>query len=273
MKRIEQLAILFIVTIFTTIGCSKEQGNLPENNETVVNATTATRKSEVLITKSTKDITGDIVEFTDLLKGFHPDPWNPGLGFRVINWDGVGIAATNTNNFPADFFNNTDPAGPIGRKRGAIFSTPGTGFRVSDNDFADVDPSYANQFEAFSVIRTFSAVQSNITDVTFKVPGTTTDAYVHGFGVVFSDVDNGASTMLEFFAGDESLGVYMALPSSKEKFSFIGVCFPGKKVTRVRITSGKGNIATGSKDQSDGSGTDLVIMDDFFYDEPKALQP
>src|SRR5262245_19777630 len=43
---------------------------------------------------------------------------------REINWDGVPDAAAAPNNMPADFFNVNSP-------RGAVFSTPGTGFQVS----------------------------------------------------------------------------------------------------------------------------------------------
>ena len=269
MKKVTQLGVV-IAAAFAITACSKEQTNLLGTSEVLT--ATNTDKKEVLMMRNTMDVTGAVVEFTDFLKQFHPEPWGPGLGFRAMVWDIAPFEVTNTNNFPGDYFNNTDPAGPIGRKRGMICSTPGTGFRISDNDFADIDPSYANQFEAFSIRKTFSPVGSNITDVTFKVPGTNTDAYVNGFGVVFSDVDNGASTRLEFFSDNESLGVYMALPVGMGKFSFLGVCFPDERVTRVRITGGKGIIGAGNKDQSDGGGVDLVVMDDFYYDEPKAIQ-
>lgn len=269
MKKVTQLAGIVITAALVMTACSKEKTNATVTNE-VTNA--MNDKKEVLVMKNTMDVTGAVVEFTEFLKQFHPTPWGPGLGFRAMVWDIAPFEQTNTNNFPGDYFNSTDPAGPTGRKRGLICSTPGTGFRISDNDFADIDPSYANQFEAFSIRKTFSPLGSNITDVTFKVPGTNTDAYVNGFGVVFSDVDNGASTRLEFFNGDKSLGIYMALPVGMGQFSFLGVCFPNERVTRVRITAGKGVIGTGNKDQSDGSGVDLVVMDDFYYDEPKAIR-
>ncbi|HEX7844544.1 MAG TPA: hypothetical protein VF476_02020 [Chitinophagaceae bacterium] len=270
MKKITQIGVVIVTTAFAITGCTKEQANLPEANESVNAANIG--KKEVLMMRTTMDVSGAVVEFTDFLKQFHPEPWGPGLGFRAMVWDIAPFEQTNINNFPGDYFNDTDPAGPIGRKRGMICSTPGTGFRISDNDFSDIDPSYADQFEAFSIRKTFSAVGSNITDVTFKVPGTNTDAYVNGFGVVFSDVDNGASTRLEFFNGNTSLGVYMAAPCKDGQFSFLGVCFPNERVTRVRITAGKGILGAGNRDQSDGGGVDLVVMDDFYYDEPKAIQ-
>src|SRR5205814_6387589 len=64
---------------------------------------------------------------------------------REINWDGVPDAFSAPNNMPADFFNVTSP-------RGAVFSTPGTGFQVSANagiapiQFDNIDPTYSQTF-------------------------------------------------------------------------------------------------------------------------------
>ena len=51
--------------------------------------------------------------------------------------------------------------------------------------------------------------------------------------------------------------------------SFLGVSFDSKIVTRVRITSGRAPIASGVRDITNGGAADLVIMDDFLYDEPQ----
>src|SRR5262249_50850614 len=45
---------------------------------------------------------------------------------REINWDGVPDALSAPNLMPPDFFNVNSP-------RGAVFSTPGSGFEVSAN--------------------------------------------------------------------------------------------------------------------------------------------
>ncbi|WP_040005525.1 hypothetical protein [Fibrisoma limi] len=214
------------------------------------------------------DITAKLTEFRTLLG----DPLNTTLnqtaGRREINWDGVPANLTNVDTYPGDFFNSTDPAVGAGRKRGAVFTTPGTGFRISDNDFTDIVADYGNQFNAFSPARTFVAVGSNQTDVTFRLPGTNTPATVKGFGAIFSDVDNANSTTLEFFEGDKSLGTFKApVRNDVNGFSFVGVKFPDNRVSKVVIKSG--NVPLSSR-FADGSQYDLVIMDDFLYDEPTA---
>lgn len=62
-------------------------------------------------------------------------------------------------------------------------------------------------FQPFSAQRLFTALGSNITDVTFFVPGTSVPAFVTGFGSVFTDIDRFGSTTLQFFhPGNKSLG-------------------------------------------------------------------
>jgi len=204
------------------------------------------------------------------------DPVNtaPGAetGRREVNWDAVPPAFTNANNFPFDFFGGSDAALPNGRKRGLILQNTGTSFRVDSTSFSDIDASYSAQFEAFSKKRLFVYLGNNVTEVTFKVPGTTTDAFVKSFGVVFTDVDQANSTSIEYFNRDRSLGVFnVPVRTVNGSFSFLGVTFPDEKVTRVRITSGNGVLGAGIKDISDGGTKDLVAMDDFIYDEPKQL--
>lgn len=215
-------------------------------------------------------IIGTINQFRTLLG----DPLNTSPdqigGRREVNWDAVPPAFTNQNNFPFDFFNNTDAAAPAGRKRGLVLNN-GSIFRVDTTEFAEIDPSYAAQFETFSKKRLFVTASSNVTGVTFKVPGAATDATVRGFGVVFSDVDSDNSTYIEFYNGTKKLGAFKvpAHPASGN-FSFLGVKFNEAKITSLKIISGNGALGAGIKDVSDGGNKDLVVMDDFFYDEPVA---
>ena len=190
-------------------------------------------------------------------------------GRREINWDGVPDTSAAPNNLPADFFNVNSP-------RGVVFSTAGTGFRVSADSsnpsgtpfqFGDIDANYPTIFEPFSAERLFTAIGSNILDVTFFVPGTSIPATTNGFGVVFSDVDSASSTSVAFFdAAGNSLGIFLAPSfSGSQTFSFVGVSFnAGERVARVRITSGSQILNPGNL------ASDLVVMDDFIYGEPVA---
>ncbi len=191
-------------------------------------------------------------------------------GRREINWDAVPALNTNNDTFPVDFFNQ-----PVtGRARGAVFSTPGTGFRVSDNNFTDLNLDFGHEFVFFSPIRTFAAVGSNISTVQFFVPGSNDAAASTGFGVVFSDVDLPGSAAIQLFdAAGNGLGRYLA-PTSPSGLSFVGVKFPSSIVARVEIRSGQGAVAAGANDVDDrdrGKALDLVIMDDFIYGEPLAV--
>lgn len=193
-------------------------------------------------------------------------------GRREINWDAVPATLTNQDNFPFDFFNSTNAADPAGRKRGLVYINSGNNFRVDSTSFAEIDASYAAQFGVFSKKRLLVKPGSNVSEVVFKVAGTNTDAFVHGFGLIFSDIDNANSTTLEFFDGNKSLGSFKApARTAGGAFSFLGVNFQYEKVTRVKITSGNGVLASGTKDISDGGTSDLVVMDDFFYTEPNAI--
>jgi len=243
------------------------------------------KRSDATVFTGAGDITPSVNAFRAALGTLNANlPGSVGSGRREINWDAVPAANTDNDNFPVDFFNQPNP----GRARGAVFSTPGTGFRVSDNNFTDLNPEFANEFVFFSPIRTFAPVGSNRMTTTFFVPGSNVPANSTGFGVVFSDVDRlGSATIRLFDAEGRSLGLYTA-PVAPSGLSFVGVVFPRAIVARVEIRSGDAAIAPGATDVSDlrrsnddrGDDTrddrrgehshDLVIMDDFIYGEPIA---
>jgi hypothetical protein len=214
------------------------------------------------------DITGAVAQFQGVLGA----PLNGGAagsqpaGRREVNWDGVPANVTNTDDFPGDFFNTRST-------RGIVMTTPGRGFRASDTNLADVDASLAQEFAPFSPRKTFLPSGSTITDVDFRVPGTNEPAAVRGFGVVFSDVDRTNSATIEYFGASGSLGRFEApVRGAGSSLSFLGVTFDSKIVTRVRITSGRAPIAAGVRDITTGGAADLVIMDDFLYDEPQPVR-
>lgn len=226
-----------------------------------------------VVVSAAGDSAGIVTKLNEL-RSLLGDPLNvaPGAkgGRREVNWDAVPPAFTNANNFPFDFFGAFDPALPNGRKRGLILGNAGTTLRVDSTDFAEIETSYAQQFEPFSRKRLFTSTGTNVTEITFKVPGTNTDGFVKGFGVIFSDVDIAQKTSVEYYNGTKRLGVFNAAPAP-QGFSVLGVSFPDEKVTRVKITSGNGILSDGVKDVTNGGIYDLVVMDDFLYDEPKAL--
>jgi hypothetical protein len=264
----KQQSILLAVSLMTTVlftACDKD--NDYNNNPPVINAQVFTATGDAA------GITTKLNEFRNTLGAtLNTTPGVTG-GRREVNWDGVPATLTNINGFPSDFFGNSDPAlNNNGRKRGLLMTNTGTSFRVDSTDFSEIDASYADQFSNFSPKKVFVYLGNTATECTFKVPSTTTDAFIKGFGVIFSDVDDANSTSIEFFNGTKSLGVYKALVSGNGQFSLLGVFFPDERVTKVKIISGNGLLAAGTKDVSNGGNKDLVVMDDFLYDEPKSIQ-
>lgn len=270
MKKTIQFAIAF-TAIATIVGCSKPGNYLSaKTSANAIKEHLPSEGSEAIVIKASGSVDSAINAFRQLLGTLNTAPGAIG-GRREINWDGVPAALTNNALFPANFFGAFDAALPNGRKRGLIYTTPGTGFSVSDSSFSFINPTYAKQFKAFSPVKTFSPLGSTITDNFFKVPGTNTDATIQGFGVVFSDVNNASSTWMEFYNGDQFLGSFKVPNVGNNDpggFSFLGVYFPNEKVTRVRIFSGSAPLSSTQNDLSDGGGKDLVVMDDFIYSEP-----
>src|SRR5947208_11443019 len=104
------------------------------------------------VISATGDITAKVVAYRALLG----DPSNGGTageqpaGRREISWDGAGANPfDNKNDFPAGFFNSNV-------KSGAVFTTAGTGFRNDSTLFAEINPTYAAQFNFFSANKIFA---------------------------------------------------------------------------------------------------------------------
>lgn len=182
---------------------------------------------------------------------------------REINWDGVPNARADAAFLPNNFFNVNSP-------RGAVFSTPGDGFMVSANAGQAVATlfGFEDSLQAFSPQRLFTAINSNITDVTFFVPGTSDVAATRAFGAIFTGVEDYGQTKMEFFDAQGTL-IYQqnAMVSGNKGFSFLGaISTGGDLISRVRLTSGLATIASNGV-LGRGAG-DLVAMDDFVYAEP-----
>jgi hypothetical protein len=215
---------------------------------------------------ATGDIATKVADFRTLLG----DPSNSGpgpltVGRREVNWDGAGARPfNNQNGFPVDFFNTTVKAGLV---------YAGATFRNDSLSFAEIDPTYANDFKAFSPKVMFSAIGSNVIDAVFRIPGAATPAVVTGFGAVFSDVDLDNVSSIEPLDKDgRSLGrFFVPRRSDANGLSFLGVKFDTAIIASVRIVCGNGMLAAGTHDVSDGGSVDLVVVDNFIYGEPAAI--
>jgi hypothetical protein len=214
----------------------------------------------------------DIQEAVEDFRAFL-GPLNPNVagsfasGRREINWDGVPDTFSAPHNLPANFFNANSP-------RGAVFFTRGSGFQVSaDNSnptntpilFGNIHPALPLFFTTFSPQRLFTALDSNVTETLFFVPGGATSATVNGFGAVFTGVSRGDSTRIELFGANGALLFSQAVlpqPTARQGLSFLGVGFDaGERVFLVRIVSGNRILRTPARD--------VVAMDDFIYGEPQ----
>jgi hypothetical protein len=225
-------------------------------------------RDDVRIVRGSGDITASVNEFRDLLGALNPNlaGEQPG-GRREINWDGVPATFTNNDLFPGNFFNVNSP-------RGVVFTTDGSGFRISNNGFVDVNPDYAGEFNVFSPPKLFATRGSTVTDIQFFVAGSNTPALVTGFGSVFADVGRERSTTIEFFdaAGRRILRVKAPRRSDATGLSFVGAVFASRVVARVHIVSGDTPIGPDAIDnvKARGQKHDIVVMDDFIYGEPRA---
>ena len=220
-------------------------------------------ESPISVVQTSGDLTAALTEF----RGVLGEPANAGgsgpqpAGRREIKWDGVPPERTNVDTFPSDGFRNA----------GLITTTDGIGTRVSDNDFADINPTYGDEFESLSKPKTFMAAGSRNMTLTFRVPGTDTDAQVSGIGIVFSDVDrDGAATLTLFALDGTSLGTYTApARTDANGHSFVGVAFDRPIIGRVEVRAGEAALGAGVNDVSDGGAYDLVVTDDFLFGEPQ----
>lgn len=204
-------------------------------------------------------------------------------GRREINWDGGGgVDITTPPVTPFNVFLNS---------RGGQFTTPGIGLSQApasggpQGGLAGLfnNATYGAEFAAFSPLRMFTPVGSNITEALFFVPGSqgTVRATVNGFGVVFTDVDQpdgsgpgrkhgnrGASTLVEFFDINGRLLFSSFAPASpgQKSLSFLGIKLADARIATVRITTGDTAPGPDNDDKHD-----IVMMDDFIYGEPQPL--
>jgi hypothetical protein len=195
-------------------------------------------------------------------------------GYRNINWDEVPNNVA-INSLPPEFYNVTTPMGVMLSSECTIddfkvSATAGSGIPLH---FGNYNVNYTTDFQSYIGTRLFSANTGacNFIDVTFYVPGTKTPATVSGFGLVFLDVDFNQSTGITCFGIDgRPLLARQNANGLNNGLSFLGVSFNnGERIARVRIFSG--TAVLGDVDASRGGSFDVVVMDSFFYGEPRAI--
>lgn len=278
MKKFMLVTLVMILTLSAfSFRQAYAQGNTSEEDDLVVFRAAGPTAASIQGT-----VDAYRVALGDPNNGNAPGSGTNGRGRREINWDGGSTTNLNTAATVGSALANFQST------RGALFTTPGTGFVQAPATADPVqfppgglaglfnNPTYGNIFTPFSDSRLFSAIGSNITDVTFFVPvapgGANEPATVTGFGAIFTDVDkrgNGnAGARIEYFDTDGDLlfsSIVPALPGDGS-LSFFGVVFEDARIARVRITSG--NVAPGA---DDAGRRDVVMMDDFLYSEPRPL--
>ena len=106
-------------------------------------------RSDFRVITATGDIAATVAEFRTVLG----DPLNGSRDHCPPAGEEVKVGRAAPADMPGDFFNTTV-------KAGALFSTDGTGFRNSDADFSEINPAYADDFNAFSPLKTFMPLGS-----------------------------------------------------------------------------------------------------------------
>jgi hypothetical protein len=254
MGMLNRLAVLAMVTALLVTACKKDKDNNPADDK-------------VVVIDGNGNIDDPLSKFRTILGGsLNTTPGSVG-GYREVNWDAVPDSMLGKA-LPNDFFNTVGPNVPASRQRGLAYDPVSGEFRVSATAFIEVNATTAGEFGAFSGNKTFANVSADLWQITPQVAGLAEAATVRGFGIVFSDVDEANSTFLEYFDGSKSLGkFFVPAHNSQSSFSFLGVYFKEEKVTAIKVGH-KGTLASGGKDVSDGGTSDLVILDNFLYDEP-----
>lgn len=227
--------------------------------------TTLVRDGNHQILRGTGNVFDAVRTYRDLLGALNANQaGEQPAGRREINWDGVPAAVTNVDTFPAAFFNVNSP-------RGVIFSTAGTGFRVSNDGYTDVSATFAGEFNAFSPTKLFVSVGSATMDVRFVVAGSNTPAVSTGFGAVFADVGRSGKSTIQYYDSDDKLLLSVSAPAKADSagLSFVGAVFDTPVVARVRIVAGEQPLSATAIDLSKPGGRlDLAALDDFIYGEP-----
>src|SRR5262249_41018373 len=193
-------------------------------------------------------------------------------GFRTINWDGVGLGATD-GAFTNQVITPNHTVGiPVDRfeARGTIFEEI---YAVSDTSFTTENPGLQPpvQFPPFSANKIFAMFNDNTIGLRFVLPGSTTPAAVRGFGAIFLDGEKANTSKIEFSSGSSDLGEFFVPAGASGQAEFLGVLFDTPVVTSAELTVGEGTlfsvhggtVTSGPPDLSISGTVDQAATDDF----------
>src|SRR6478736_737365 len=116
MKNVNHFAVMILLTGSLILSCNKESNNYSNPAQPGIASVVVKGSGDSLT------VAGKLTEFRAILGDPLNGTPNQTTGRREVNWDGVPAALTNNSAFPVDFFNNTDAAGPNGRKRGLQYA-------------------------------------------------------------------------------------------------------------------------------------------------------
>lgn len=202
-----------------------------------------------------------------------------GSGHRSINWDADAVPF----NMPGDFFKNTVTRGAeffAVEGKFAVSNPPsqnnwfGSHVPAADNEFSSFNSIFPKLFTTFSPKRLFTPVKSNNVITVFSIPGKHhgQEAFVSGFGAVFTNVGLKGKTFLNYYDENDCLILRQPVLLKPKGLSFAGilVVFKNKKkvaaaIASVKITLGNGIVSRFRK------GKNFVVLDDLIYGEPQLV--
>ena len=209
-----------------------------------------------------------------------------------INWDG-GAVTVLTQGATATINSDIFLIGAGNRQ--LIIGGPNEDIRVSENRFATLDAAADNPSEPGSSATAgadFAALTSNVNFTvmggevatqTFFLADQTTPALIHGFAVIFTDVEVANQSGLRFLdANGQVIRTVFAQVQASGTHQLVGALFPSAQVAQVQVLFGdadSSNVAdSGNKDFGTGpagvgvgvvedliTGSDHVVVDNFLF--------
>ena len=116
---------------------------------------------------------GIISDEVDAFRTLLGDPLNNTTGVsggrREVNWAGLPDIVVGLP-LPGNLFNPVGPGVPQDLQRGLGYVSDGE-FRVSNNQFSEVNPGASTGFSSFSGDKLFANISSNDWEIEFEIPG------------------------------------------------------------------------------------------------------